>query len=205
MTTEVMERNQQEMFEMTVEDMEKNAEDPRYQVYLKLLPQDCYETGKEIILSTPVESLEDVFQDILSYIHDNDVWGYVSSSEDDWYNEDDAPTLEDMSEYEEYISKMNLQNEIEDLEKMIETKYTNYPNDVISVKDARVLAEEYNKLPCSEVEIVGQMSRKTKYEINYYTVVIITKYVKKEKMNLAYLVEFLDKFHEYKILDSTLY
>lgn len=213
MTTEVVEikegieyQVEQEMeYGMSEEQMKQNAEDPRYQIYLKLLPNNLVERCKYLILSTPVEDLEDKFQEILNNMYfGEDFYDYESSDyESEGY--DDMPTAEDMSDFECYLEEKKLRDELEDLEKMIEIKHTNYTNNVMSIKDARVLAEEYNNLEISEVEIDGKLTRKTKYIINYNTIVTISKYVRKEKITLKYLVEFLEKYHIYNILDSTLF
>ena len=172
--------------------------------YLKLLPKEMREASREIFEQYDEEDYEEIFQNILNIM--NEETFYSSESIDDeeeqfWESMRD-PNVDEMEEYAKYLETTQLENELEQLVKDIEKNHQIYPNDVISISDARELAKQYNQLPVSETMEGETLTRKNRYVINNFTVLTISKYVHKSVLTLEKLVDFLDNYHNYNVIGS---
>ena len=184
------------------------------QEYLKLLPEEFREEAHKIFVQIEEDQFEDIFQEILQMMHDA---MYSYHSEDSFDTEDEIneyfeePDEEDMKEYEIYLQNIRMENELEEIVKLIEKNYNRYPTEIIPVRKARELVEQYNKTPVvsknTPNEEVEKMTiyRKTGYTINNHHVFCISRFIHHTSLTLKKLIDFLDDFHNYNVIDESLY
>ena len=186
--------------------------------YLKLLPKEIREQSKEIFMNFEEDQFEDVFQEILRIMND-ELYNNNSSSDESYDTEDEyydniinKPDEDEMEEYEIYLHNLRMENELEEIQKIIPVEHNNYPTDMMPIAKARKLVEQYNstpvvtnKTPQKEIESY-QIYRKTNYVINYNVVLCISRYIHHTKLDLKTLIKFLDNYHTSNdIVDEMLY
>lgn len=183
------------------------------QYFISLLPKDVPDEFINQLTICPPEQRSDLFQMMLVILEEhylaleNSSESVSSESSEEIEEIENEINEEDLEEFEEYLEEQKLKQELEELVFYLGKDYLHLQKDLIPMAKARELANQYNAVPYDPKGTkydVDDIVRKSKYTLNKYIVLAISKFIDYKALTLDKLVEFLDLYHKYgSIVDTT--